>query len=355
MASAQPPDFGPLPEEPVCAYCGALVPSPVRCGLCKLMHYCHDEHRAAHLRDHGLHCSNLASAFHQVLEADTQAAQHPYHRRSPQRSIAARWRAIDGLRDVRPQTRIIALARLEYLKQTAGRLEAGWIKEGWQWAPMPGLLLRLWQDQVAYNVLTHHYFVEYGPAPVNQKELVQHGNTNALKRFNPRVLMRDTLSTQHLVLLVLLKVKLLLDLQRMNAVGEVLSAHLPNELVSRIRHFTAWSPIVLANTFLSDCSPQELGEYIWDLQIQIRELGVNATEKDPGIWSALLEEDDYQTTECLREHCAPKTLETLDKLSYDIWVRVPGAIQMVQDLVGKGHFDKKVRGKGPKSGTVIRA
>jgi hypothetical protein len=133
------------------------------------------------------------------------------------------------------------------------------------------------------------------------------------------------------IAITFLKIKLLLDLKRLEESAAVLSAKLPQELVDLIQSFVPHSPIVAGNREL--ILGDRRHEAIKKLEGEIQILWMATKLRNQHFWPNLLNPDRDSTLQPDRNHWGTVEEARAVRMSvYDAWRETPGAIDFLRKI-----------------------
>ena len=354
-----------LPDGPNCGYCGKQSMTLTPCRRCKFIQYCSEKHESSHYQDHRQHCEHLAETTEALsslclnLPPGCRGPAAPPCRLEVDLFFTIRQEIINTMQKIKPQDAVMVQKILELVKENIDmeRYTLRFCRFPKHYDILPGLLVQLGRDEQAFDTLRW----------LNVMQSI--GDVNS-EWWCPFAFMRDANDTcepedneypskpglQHVIgmrLLVLLKIRILLDLKRLAAATQALTrTSLPVEIVDQVRAYMPWSDVVARIPRLLHVEPSGpqwagLQELIEEKDCEILALGREVTRIDSSSWLMLSDLDGY-VDHCNRGPSRWKwNLEQEEiRLSYDAWRQSPGAIELIKGMVDSGDLGEKIQSQG---------
>ena len=201
---------------------------------------------------------------------------------------------------------------------------------------VPSLMLRLDQDQECYDFLkwwavaTEDFTYEW---EITDSLYLNIRSANVFESLD--VFNKKFRAFTHLVCLVLLKIKLLFDLIRLQQAEVSLRPRAPREIIDMILPLVPQSPIVKAQCIRMDGHTRAVK--IKTLQVQVDILFKYVSIANKYFWTALSDHSGrwIPMPEFFAEGSVEESQVAL-KATYDAWIETPGAIEFVKaKLEGK--------------------
>ena len=353
---AEPASF--LSGGPNCGYCGNELSPLAPCRRCRFIQYCSEEHESLHRDEHARHCERLAETNEALknLCGDLPPTCHavaavgdPFLTKAfanPRRDM------IRYMEAIKSQSGAMVQEILSCLRENMEAAErySGLFHSPQHYAVQPGLLIQLGRDQEAFDTVKG--WTEGNLGYTDAWEYPDTYALTALRSCHLRIFSRgfSPVNAAHSVALVLLKVRILLDLQRLAVTARILAhGRLPLEIIDHIGAYIPWSSTVAKNRGLTRIGASgwlgmALRELIEEMQCQVRALGREISRRRPCTWAVLLDMKAYiDNWPDAQENREQALEETMERLSYDAWKQTPGAIDLMQELADNGDLGEKTR------------
>ena len=245
----------------------------------------------------------------------------------------SRVNVIKAMMAVKPQNKAMVQETLDYLHRSMqfGRHHVWFYHQACE-NLKPGLLVQISNDQEAYNMIKWC-----------RKDYIEHASNRAMPwnvedlyagNLFEKKCSRQGMRFEHAIILVLLKVKILLDLRRLVATTEALGSRLPVEIVDHIRAYVPWISAIASNRQRTRANT---GEWRWtvlqamirDLEAHIYEIAKSLRADDHWTWVALLDPERY-----FRHvpHTKKEAEKVPFKYSREAWMLIPGALEVMQEF-----------------------
>ncbi|KAF2826233.1 hypothetical protein CC86DRAFT_406526 [Ophiobolus disseminans] len=189
---------------------------------------------------------------------------------------------------------------------------------------IPAILLRRGKDQQCYNTLR---WVHLGRDPA-----LELTNENGLEHEPMPDFILGHVPIAHLVALMLLKVRLLIDMRGLHARFEATSSfepqHYTNTITPRIRH-------------LFKHRGGEMSQLLWE---QIVAFYVFVHGRNKYLWFALLcpEYDDLRVRPNKGVGVGKREMRIVLQQTYNAWAETPGAFDVLRELEGDGDVREQI-------------
>ncbi|KAL3465004.1 hypothetical protein BJX64DRAFT_285870 [Aspergillus heterothallicus] len=256
-----------------CGYCDSPENLAVGCSGCEVMFYCSDEHKAAH---HDVHEDACKAVFWSRTRYNSSETRIRIFSRAFDDDVGRFWQA--------PETReymetLVNLAnalgamgtktgvekKLDYFTELL-RLDRGDNSE--VYTLVPALMLRLNKDQACYDFVVWWYRAIAVRADWHQL------NVQFLNLHNQNVLEKAAFlglpyDLNHIAAVVFLKIKLLLDFERLRLSTRTVGLWLPREILDQIRLQIPASPIIARDRQLIERDDHKATVVMLHTQIRI--------------------------------------------------------------------------------------
>lgn len=330
---------------PCCQLCGSTK-NLSECAACKVTTYCSRDHQITHGERHAHECKAVKKARDIFDHEEQKLRDFPGDSLTPaypfENSVGDFWGILETRNYMRARFALVeALRKLK--TYDAVRTATEHIRDMLRLCRsdnmgvrdlLPALLLRLGQDQQCYDFIKWWQVMgrvdDYDWCDTDLPFLsIEDANVFESVGY----LCSDLSELSHLVCVVLLKVKLLLDLENL-ANSAFLGGKLPQELADRVRHFIPLSSIVREDIKLSSITDH--ARLIKDLSRQVDPVFRAVARTNEHFWPALLSPAAHMGPQP-RSHSAGSVQEMQLQLNYscDAWNETPGALHFVQELQRK--------------------
>ena len=194
---------------------------------------------------------------------------------------------------------------------------------------VPALMLRLNKDQECYSFIKwwaqerDSYDWDWSNAELETKDADAFEDVECFSSSCPDL--------SHLVSLTLLKVKLLLDVMKVQrSASAVLGQSAPSAIARMVKTATPQSPLVRENDEILDGDDMDIQELAEQLEGQIEELFDRADNANNHFWKHLTNPGDYlhSKPEAYSMGSMEEMAITL-QLTYDAWCETPGAMDFI--------------------------
>ncbi|KOS38461.1 hypothetical protein ACN38_g10722 [Penicillium nordicum] len=309
-----------------CGVCGK-EDGVLRCSGCKVMMYCGVEHQTAHRGEHKSACSAIRRC-RVAMEKQEQALRalpdDPYSY-----GVGNFWKILE----TRPYMQArVALCNIMSSIGNVESLEAqlGLLMENLRLCRgdnmgsrdvIPGLMIRLQQDQECYDFLkwwattgrNHHY--DWGNTNLPYLDVK---NANPLE---PVDMFRGNSNLPHIVSLTLVKIKVLQAI--------LTGMRSADESITHMLGLRPKPSTIAKNTNIANCQDAPLEGA--KLKAQIRALYESVKKLNPHFWPALMDPGEHLAAKptMFRIGSVEQMRMTLN-LTYEAWQEAPGAIAVVQ-------------------------
>ncbi|KAF2097737.1 hypothetical protein NA57DRAFT_56922 [Rhizodiscina lignyota] len=287
------------------------------CSRCRAVQYCSNEHQIRDFQSHKTRCKAIKCSLDELNSAQQRIRSYPGDdywsgRVAGPRLDCMRKRLalVDALGLIK--TRDSVHTQLHHLQ---GNIRLGSTSEGER---VPFLLLRLDEDQDAYD------FIKWWTARTAQPDEryldVQDADAFEAPDF---LLKEESFSPSALSATLLIKIKMLQDLEALEASIALIGPKVPQEILDNIQVNVLRSPIIRSRILLSRTSSnggETMRNAVEELQSQIHRISVFISDID---W---IPADAREWA---------KRIWTLMPDTYDAWIEVPGSIETFKRLMGK--------------------
>lgn len=343
--------FTYLPSEcEICHEQSGLVP----CAECGVVGYCSDEHKTAHKAQHNAACKAIKTCHDKVknhlekLECETNNVNLAAARRSHiledfhiQPYLEARRNLLHEICKTKNDKPL--KIQLQHVTELMWRCK--WEYRDIRWAA-PGIMLRLGKDQYCYD------FIKRWSRGVNKLGYAQgylHYQVRNGDIFqSPNGICQPHLNLSLLVSLTLLKIKVLLDLERLEESESCLRecAEFPQELIDMVQQHVPQSPFVNNSRAIVKGGIVRRA-MIMKLAPQVRSLLSRVRRKNPHFWPALFNSQQHLQAEVslgFPPHAvlggSLGEMQLVLRWTYDSWAETPGAIQFAWDNMPRKYVFK---------------
>lgn len=134
----------------------------------------------------------------------------------------------------------------------------------------------------------------------------------------------------HVVAVTLLKIRMLLDLQSLQAVARETDGKVPNEITSSIKSHVVTSNIIGGNREILD-APDHSAR-IKTLVSQVRALVLHVIKLNPYIWHMLLDREEVDSPASFSRGF-PEQAQIAIHYSFNAWLETDGAVDVVEELM----------------------
>ncbi|RYP59052.1 hypothetical protein DL769_008701 [Monosporascus sp. CRB-8-3] len=202
---------------------------------------------------------------------------------------------------------------------------------------IPALMLRLNKDQECYDfVKWWHTCDPHGTYDWGNLDL-PHLDVKDADAFEPcDVFLSDFPDLGQTAAVMLLKVRLLIDLQSLQDASKLLGASMPQELIGMVQE-RAVGPLVRKRPDLMNGT--DVTPHIKDMEAQVLKLFNCVKKANEYFWPALVDPDPEYDLNARPEYYSPGTEEEMQVMlqhSYASWVETPGAIDIIETLLTRG-------------------
>ncbi|KAE8421437.1 hypothetical protein BDV36DRAFT_292362 [Aspergillus pseudocaelatus] len=239
---------------------------------------------------------------------------------------------------------IHALSRIKHVESAQAQLRhfmdmfelCGYNHAG-EWAGIPALMLRINKDQECYDFVKWWHTVcgSYGDnVPLPSSLCFNVTNADAFERLD---LFSDRFAnSRYIVALTLLKVKLLLDIRKLDQVVFALGAIFPREILDMILSYVPRSSVVARNCrALNDEARQKL---VHELETQVDILFREVKKRDPFLWWKLASRSSVLDARYSEPPTSRHVIDTVAlslMFNHTVWLETPGATDFIKaKLVG---------------------
>ncbi|RDL41109.1 uncharacterized protein BP5553_01088 [Venustampulla echinocandica] len=326
-----------------CGVCSSTQ-NLLRCTGCKVMHYCSREHQVAHRHDHKAGCKGVAKATRRADHEEEKLRNLPPNMFVPpdvfENQVGSFWGILETRDYMRArfaivkeleetQTRSSVQSQLDVIMDLLrlNRSDNMGARD-----MVPALMLRLGKDQECYDFLkwwcTTADEADYDWGDMSEPYMdirnadVFEGVEHQCQRYA---------SLSHTVAATLLKIKILLNFQSLRA-SYALGETVAPEIVHSIQAHVPRSPTVAANMKIIG-HRDRIEELDQRLKVQVKKVYKAADNLNEYFWPHLLNPGHHLTA--LPEAYSPGSMEEMElalKYSYNSWVEIPGAIDMIKTI-----------------------
>ncbi|PHH88599.1 hypothetical protein CDD83_7326 [Cordyceps sp. RAO-2017] len=202
---------------------------------------------------------------------------------------------------------------------------------------IPALYIRLGRDQEAYDFVK--WYATSGQDPeydwgdmelpfldVKDADLLEEPHENFLNE-------KWMSSLSHTVALMLLKVRVLLDLQAVQNASVALCGAVPQEVVDLVRNQLVGS-VIRARRDLLLAEPEETTRLVESLKCQIQQLHRVVKGYNPHFWNLLVEDPDVGVLNRPNQYSTRSSEEAILVIGYSsaAWYETPGAVDVLRKL-----------------------
>lgn len=340
------------PLTPRCGHCNKTA-NLMRCARCKVMLYCSQEHQKSDYSDHKSACSAVAKKQkvldHEEEELRADPGDDPFMPANPFENCVGRFWGITGTRDY-------MLARIGLIYALRDVNTYGAVQKQLEHAQdmlrlcrgdnpgirylVPPMFLRLNRDQECYD------FIKWWCATAQDSHYdwdnmdLGYWDVQDANAFEPITgLAHKFRDLGMLNVLVLLKIKLLLDLLALNNSAGVLSHRFPREIFNAIRLHVPRSPIISRNRALVE-RDDHITE-IRELEDQVCQLYAHVDQCNRHCWGVLLDPGDLLEKKKRPDSYSRGSIEEAQIMlgySYDAWTETPGALAVIKVMSDGGKW-----------------
>ncbi|EHK19975.1 uncharacterized protein TRIVIDRAFT_47985 [Trichoderma virens Gv29-8] len=332
---------GPLRNR--CAHCLSTGPKLLRCTGCLAVHYCSREHQAAHWPLHKSTCIKIKKARTKLAKEDVKVRNATEDFVTPANAFETHVGHFWGVLSTRDYMRArIALVMKLLIPGTLGsvsealehmrdmlrlcRRDNMGLRE-----MVPAVMLRLDLDQECYDFVKWWATCDpdgtYDWGDMTLPYLNLHG-ADVFEDLG--FLLGDYPDLNHLVAILLLKMKLLVDIHNLKIARRILSrSHLPFELRDKIELAVVRSPL---STKLQKEATESLSQTESTLLNHIRRLGAAIVEANGNFMFNLFDPDEALC--CWPEAYSTGSWEEMAvalKNSYAVWWETEGVLSLLND------------------------
>ncbi|OOQ85405.1 hypothetical protein PEBR_24561 [Penicillium brasilianum] len=334
-----------------CGTCNKQSDSLIRCTGCKVMHYCCRGHMAAHWPAHRAECNRLdkhefigpiveeySAAF--LANFNNLLGPAPFAW-GPEVDLVQTEDTMSYLADL-AQINTVASVKIQ-LDRVMGLLRMGLTEDAGMRNIPPALLLRLGCWQECYDLL------KWYAAPTTDSPYLWKDEEYVVCRikdadlFEPvGVFLYDPHSYApgvhhtfaHHVFLALLKISLLLELQKMDSTAVVLRKRLPQELVDLVLGYVGDNPAISTDPRAMQYDARIT--LVNELSVQILTVYKHVDHLNVHFWGALLNPDIHLRAR--PSSCRPGSVEEAWVVllrTHREWVLTPGTMDYIDGLRGR--------------------
>ncbi|PYH89320.1 hypothetical protein BO71DRAFT_453502 [Aspergillus ellipticus CBS 707.79] len=304
-----------------CGICGKKD-DLLRCAGCKVVPYCGRDHQAAHRPAHKSVCSAIRRSRVRMEQEEAPLHNCPGDFMMPAgdafvHSVGFFW----DLPDTRDymRARLALVQAFDHLMDILrlGRSDSMGVRD-----LLPPLILRLNRDQECYDFVKwwdaiwegSHYDWGNGDLPyLDIKSADMFESVDGFGDNSPEL--------DHIVCLILLKIKLLLDLNRLDQSTAALGSRVPREILDEIQSSVPQSPIVAAHRDIVNGDTRHVE--VEKLTAQVETLFRKIDKKNRYFWAALMHPMEHL-------NISPDDYQEGSKA----WVETPGAIDFIKAKMG---------------------
>ncbi|PYI07748.1 hypothetical protein BO78DRAFT_442659 [Aspergillus sclerotiicarbonarius CBS 121057] len=329
-----------------CGVCGKMK-NLKRCSECNVVPYCSTEHKALDHPNHKIPCE-LIQSYRDDLEPLEEDSDSSGESGSYSDDSDAEW-YIGGSLIPTPLARIRVLPDIYHVESVVAQLDNSFdilgncmhmthCKNSRIPQQVPQLMLRLGRDEDCYGFVKHATKKE---GDLCRNEHCSHTllldyprNDNPFEPLNYSD--EKFLDPSHTIALTLLKVRLLLDLRRMEECEVAVGPKVPTEILFMIQSYVPFSSIVSnSKEFLKSKARREK---IKTLDIQIEDLYKRVKKDDKNFWVLLVGPDSRQVADvdpCPKGRWWMRILLNENSVS---WAETPGAIDVIKAKVARDNM-----------------
>ncbi|RAK95268.1 uncharacterized protein BO80DRAFT_439513 [Aspergillus ibericus CBS 121593] len=331
-----------------CGICGKKDAHQV-CPKCNVMPYCSPEHRILDHPSHGSVCHRISfyRDYYWSFEDDADPSEGSEEEESDSDDsgsdeddhsdgIPPPLAMMDVLADLHHVESVTAqllhsfdiLGNCTYLAQSKHSRVA---------QNVPALMLRLGKDEDCYGFVKHAADLQQdwcrkGRRCCHRFWLQYSKTENALEPFD--YTNHEFLDISHMVALTLLKVKLLLDLRKMDECAAIVGRRVPAEILLIIQSFVPLSPILCGNEKFVRIRARR--QMINELDRQIEDLYQRVKGVHKNLWRFLVGWDADEVYLWKYDEWPFRCIMVENTSS---WAETPGAIQFIEAKVLKESMD----------------
>ncbi|WEW61911.1 hypothetical protein PRK78_007411 [Emydomyces testavorans] len=333
-----------------CGVCGKKK-DLLRCSGCKVMPYCGREHQAAHYPSHKSACNAIKKHRRRMEEEEQLLRNHPddifippgdpfvtsvgnFWGIYPTRDyMRARFALADTMRRVKNVESV--QAQLDHFMDML-RLCRG-DNMGLR-ALVPALMLRLNKDQECYDFLKW-WNVTAADSDYDWEDMsgpyLDCQNADVFEPIDG--FCRKYVELSHTVALLLLKIKSLFDLLRLEQSSSALRPKVPQEILDLVLLFVPQSPAVAAHHEIIHGETRQA--LIEKLKTQINELYTHIDRANIHFWPAFMTPEKH--LDALPASFSLGSVEEMQlvlKWNYDAWIETHGAIEFIMAKIQEKLF-----------------
>lgn len=341
------PNLAPTLQPRQCQVCHTRA-SLQRCEKCKLVFYCCNEHQASHRASHKRGCNAVRKAV-KVLDREEHKLRTgqqggssagsnvfedyvgrfweirddtgPYMkaRKIAARVMVAQFNTIDAVETALDHmTDLMRLDRLDIMVLHKR---------------VPSLYIRLGRDQQCYDFLKWYATTAKSEDYEwynTEHPLLDLRDADALE--SPEGLWGDLFSYKHdfgdSIYVLLIKVRILFDLQYMQNAARAFQRFLPPELIDEIRGHALVSGVVSARKDIVRAPVERTGDLIQLIKGQIKLLFHAIAWYSPSFWPLLVGPEQYRRRYWVNDEAHFKF-----EHHYEAWKETPGSIAFIKSLM----------------------
>jgi len=315
-----------------------------RCAACKVVFYCSREHQASHRPEHKPFCTIVKKAQAELDQEEAALRAHPgdaWTRPNPFETGVGHFWGILATRDYMRTRNSLAHALFLINTRAAVQKTLDHVLDllrlcrsdnmGVRDLP-PSLYLRLGRDQECYDyckwwvttALRRDY--DWGNTDLPYLDLKGEDAFESVSVF-----VNDKVDLTVPTGVMLLKIRLLIDLQTLRRATREVGPRLPRELVDKILQYSATTSIVRDGRNIREQANHT--PRIEDLKKQIRTLYEHVRQANKHFWPALLNPDYHLTQQpMILSKGSVGDMQVKLQYCYNAWMQTPGAIGVIQDL-----------------------
>lgn len=339
------PNVAPTLEPRQCQVCHTRV-GLQRCEKCKLVFYCGREHRASHRASHKRGCDAVRKAV-KVLHREEHRLRTgqqggpsagsnvfedyvgrfweimgtgPYMkaRKVAARVMVAQFNTIDAVET--------ALEHMTDLMRL-GRADPQGLRKR-----VPSLYLRLGRDQECYDFVKwyatkskDYHWDDMEQPYLDLRDADALESPERLWGGPPCIFPYDFADSIHVLLI---KVRILLDLQYMQNATRAFQGFIPPELIDEIRRHALVSGVVAARKDIVLASVERTGDLIQLIRGQIKLLFNSTASHTTSFWPMFVGPQRYR-----RGYWVNEGTDIKFEYHYEAWKETPGSIELIKSLM----------------------
>lgn len=324
-----------------CGVCGQKE-GLLQCSSCKVLSYCGRDHQVADRPAHKSACSAIKRARVQMEKEKKIVRDTPGYFMIPVdpffNSIGRFWDMLDTANYMEARFSLVremsdvhnaqsVQAQLDHLMdmiRLSRRDEMG-VRYY-----IPALMLRLNKDQECYDFMLWWKFTEGNSVYDWAESDPPYLDIQEADLFeSPKPFCDESVDLSHLTCLCLLKIKLLLDIMRLEQSTASLGPIIPREIIDLIESSVPQSPVVRTSHDIMSGDGDARKTVLKTLEVQIDEIFHAVDEANEHFWPALID-DKYASTEIPECHSHGSEEEVAIFCSYRAWAETPGAIDFIK-------------------------